>query len=280
MLGMLILGMFFMLFDQRRLVFTSLGACMLLCLYLKSTANSNIILPAKTSAPQVSTALINLSLSSSHLDETMETIKNTHVDVINFQEYTPDWHAFLREELQNTFPHRSFLTRIDPYGMAFYSKYPIVVSDTFFYDRIPNLYARIELGLSSYINLISTHTIPPVSTKAYNDMRNQFQYVAEYTVSLLGPVITMGHFNLPSWTDEISEFKILASLNDSRRDILPVSMHGSVSLMKVPVDHIFYTNDLECTEFAEITASDANHLGIVGNYQLIQQPDLIGMQIH
>ena len=64
------------------------------------------------------------------------------------------------------------------------------------------------------------------------------------------------------------EFKFNARLKDSRRDGIPRSPEGAVSFFGVPVDHIFFSEQLECTEFRVIKNENASHLGIVGTYQL------------
>ncbi len=272
MLGFLLLGMLLFFFNQRVLMYTSLVCCGALCIYLKSASNQNLRLPAQSEAPQLTCALINLSLSDD-FEITTQTIHNTTADVIVFQEYTPDWDDFLRTDLAATYPYRAVMTRIDPFGMAWFSKFPIIVADTFSAADIPNLLVNIELQTDVLVNMISVHTRVPSDAKAYRDIRRHFHEVSEYVDLLDHPVVIAGDLNLPSWTNEVMEFKLKSKLTDSRRDIIPASVEGSVSLFKVPVDHIFFSRDLECTSFQLITGARDGHLGIVGSYQLIEEEE-------
>ena len=270
MLGYLVLGMLLFIFNQRLLMYTSLGCCAVLCIYLKGASNQNLRLPAPTEEPQLSCALINLSLSED-FEVTRNTIRNTQSDVSVFQEYTPDWDDFLRNEIGTSYPYRSYMTRIDPFGMAWYSRYPIMLADTFSAADIPNLLINIELEEGTLVNLISVHTRVPSDANAYKSIRQHFHDVSQHIRALDYPVVVVGDLNLPSWTNEVMEFKLQSKLKDSRRDIVPTSLQGAFSLLKVPVDHIFYSGDLECTSFQEISGKAEGHLGIIGNYQLVGQ---------
>ena len=272
MLGYLVLGMLLFIFNQRALMFTSLCCSAALCIYLKSASNQNLRLPSPSEGPQLACALINLSLSDD-FEVTAQTIHATPADVIVFQEYTPDWDDYLRSDLAATYPHRAVMTRIDPFGMAWYSKYPIMLADTFSAADVPNLLVNIQLRPDLLVNMISVHTRVPSDANAYRHIRQHFHEVSEHIYSLDRPVVVAGDLNLPSWTNEVMEFKLQGKLSDSRRDIIPASTQGSVSLLKVPVDHIFFSGDLECTSFQAITGAREGHLGILGSYQLLAGKD-------
>lgn len=270
MLGFFALGMLMFVSNQRLLMYTSLICCALLCIHLKSTSNQNLRLPAQSEGPQITCALINLSLSDD-FEVTTNTIRSTPADVIVFQEYTPDWNDFLQSDLLDVYPYRAMMTRIDPFGMAWFSKYPILVADTFSAADVPNLLVKVKVMENVRVNLISVHTRVPSDANAYKHIRQHFHEVSEHMYSLRDPVLVAGDLNLPSWTNEVMEFKVQSKLTDSRRDITPTSMQGSVSLFKVPVDHIFFSEDLECTSFQVITGARDGHLGVLGSYQLIEK---------
>jgi len=97
---------------------------------------------------------------------------------------------------------------------------------------------------------------------------------------LKGPVITLGDFGLPSWSEEIKEFKFRNNLVDSRRDIGPSAVNKPILLFKIPIDHIFYSKEIECTGFHVIDGTSTNHLGILGKYQLKELASLTPETIH
>lgn len=273
MLGYLLFGMLLLVLGRDSLMLVSFASCAILCLHLKRTSYQSLRLASPTDEPKVALAMINLSLSDD-FEVTSGTIDMLTADLMLFQEYSPGWDDYLREKLRKTYPYQVEMTRIDPYGMAWYSRYPIVAADTFLAGGIPNLYVAVEPQKNKPIHFVSLHTFVPVNTNAYREIRNHLREVTRHVQSLDGPLVVAGDFNLPSWANEVRDFKQQAQLHDSRRDIVPASMQGSVSFFKVPVDHIFFTADLECTDFRVITGARDSHLGIYGCYQLVRDTDI------
>lgn len=270
MILFLMLGMGFLVINQKKLMFTSLLATGLLCLHLKNASDQSIRFPNENTRPQVSVAHIDLSLSDDYT-ETMHTIWSTDVDVISFQEYTPDWHNYLQRELAPRYPYHNTMTRIDPFGMALYSKYPLSDVDTLVFqemDDIPALYSSLWVDDDTEIHFITTHTVPAINHLAYERIREHFTLIGKYIEDLSGPVITLGDFSLPSWSSEIKDFKLITNLHDSRRDIVPAGFRKAVFAFRIPIEHIFYSSDIECTSFRVINSKTKSHLGIIGKYQL------------
>ena len=92
--------------------------------------------------------------------------------------------------------------------------------------------------------------------------------VSEFIKNLQGPAMVLGDFHLPPWSEEVQKFKTTSSLSDGRRDIHPRNIDGSMSLPRIPVEHILYTDVFECTSFSEIGNAVVGRIGITGSYQL------------
>jgi endonuclease/exonuclease/phosphatase (EEP) superfamily protein YafD len=270
MFANLLLAMFFLILDQRRLMFISLAACGVLALYLKGETDQSLKFPSNNENPHISVAHIDLSLSED-FNEAMHTILIADVDLISFQEYTPIWDEYLSSELTTRYPYRVTMKRIDPYGKAIFSKFPLSDNDTMNFegfDEIPSLHTAVMINDYTEIHVISTHTVPPVNERAYERIRDYFHEIGIYVGKLEGPVITLGDFSLPGWSNEIKEFKEFANLSDSRRDVMLRSTGYPIFFFNIPIDHIFYSNDFECTAFNSISGDKSSHMGISGKYQL------------
>jgi hypothetical protein len=63
--------------------------------------------------------------------------------LLSFQELTPDWNTHLIDRLASKYNYIQTLTRLDQYGMGFFSKLPIQNLDTIFYQQIPNLIGSV-----------------------------------------------------------------------------------------------------------------------------------------
>ena len=57
------------------------------------------------------------------------------------------------------------------------------------------------------------------------------------------------------------QLRAKTNLQNSRRDLVDGNL-------RVPYDHIFFSNALECTQFKEVKDVSQNYLGIVGTYQI------------
>ena len=265
MIGFLVLGLFFLLVDHRRLLFASFISCGLLCLFLKNTSNQHLRLPQNTGSPSFSIAHFNLANSSMDYLELMNYIIDVNADVVSFNEVTPDWDQYLDEVLGEHYRHHAELIRIDPMGLAIYSKMPLLDVDTLRKQSHSHLLAAISLGLRKRLNVVASYFLPPLTRKAYGDYRADLVHLSEALQSVKGSVINVGDFNLYDWSNELREFKNLTQLQSSRRDVSPSNIQGIKSLINFPVDHVFYSNELECNSFKEINDSIGNHLGIWAN---------------
>ena len=276
----LLLALLFLVLNQSKLMLTSFACCAGLAFFLKHTTNSNLIPAARTSEDNVTVAHFNLSASADY-ESTIDAILASDSDILSLQEVTPDWNILLKDALKEYFPHSRTIVRIDPYGIAVYSKYPMQSLDTFSVNNIPNIIGSIRAkGVGKHVYFISSVTKPPFSSKTYEDLKQQFDKISYYVKTLKSPVLTIGDYNVVSWSNEIQHFREKSHLKDSRRGFLPSYPTGYFSFFSIPVDHIFYSPDLECTDFKTITSSSSEHLGIQGTFQFISNFSNVNSRTH
>lgn len=269
MFGFLVVGFLFLALKQRRLMFISMMASAFLAFFLKMASNPDMMLLASNA--QTSIKIVHFNLAS--MDQEMDFqafINNLNPDIISFQEYTPSWDKHLPKYLYKSFPFVFKLVRSDRQGMALYSRVQTKESKTLDINGMPNI--SVELGEKyDNIHLIGSYINPDLN----KDMNtsHQLKQVAEHIRNLDQPVITLGDFNSVYWAQEIINFRDQAGLTNSRRNI-------SLSSLKMPHDHIFYSENLECIAFEEVMDENQNHLGVTGTYQLKKNAlDLSGVTI-
>ncbi len=259
----LFLGLLFLFFSDQSSMYVSFICCGILCLFLRT--RSPFFAPTQQGS-NFSIATFNLSLSDDNFDSTISTIINSGADIISIQEVTPDWYAYLDKNpsIKSLYPYDTSLVRMDFYGLAILSKYPFVKIDTFNYKHIPNFMGCIKHdSLNQEIYFITSHTTPPVSSRAYEKIDSHLSKIASKVLEIKKPIIAMGDYQVVPWSSEITRFKTLAKLTDSRRD-MPTTYF--------PHDHIFYSKELECTDFRSIGTNKTVHLGILGTFQIKGQP--------
>ena len=252
MLGFLGIGFLAFVFNQQRHMMISLLCCGVLCLYLKESSNKQMRLAEVTSSPSIRITHISLGNSEGDYDAMIKYLLGIDADFLSFQELTPDWNEHLLAGLSPKFNYVQTMTRLDQYGMGFFSKLPFQSLDTIYFNEIPNLATSVRMNGKEICNIISCQVVPPVNQSAFVSIGQHFNAVTEYMKSLKGPVMVLGDFHLPPWSEEVQKFKTTAKLLDGRRDIHPRNIDGSMSLPRIPVEHILYTDLFDCTFFSVI----------------------------
>jgi hypothetical protein len=224
-----------------------------------------------TADPSLRISHISLGNAESDYDSVIDYLLGIDADFLSFQELTPDWNSHLIDRLSPTFNYVQTLTRLDQYGIGFFSKMPFIKLDTFYFNDIPNLAGTVSLGLRGNCNIISSQVVPPVNQAAFTSIDQHFDSIASYIKEIEGSTVVLGDFHLPPWSAEVQKFRLSGDLQDGRRDIHPRNIDGSMSLPRIPVEHILYTDEFECTSFSEIGNAIVGRIGITGTYQL--QPE-------
>ncbi len=260
MLALALFGFIFLSLEQKRLMFICLIASAFMAFYLKMASNPDMMFPQKTSSATLKVAHFNLTSFDKENIDLEALISEINPDLLSFQEYTPDWDQHIPMLLYKMYPYAYKLVRIDPFGMAVYSKIPLKNTKTFNYSDIPNI--SIALGREyNDVHIIGSYITPPNLANSKNSSEEHLGFIANYINDLNKPVITLGDFNHVYWSRAIIEFRDKAGLSNSRRNI-------SLTSLQIPYDHIFYSDGLECIKFEEIKDGRQNHLGISGTYQI------------
>jgi endonuclease/exonuclease/phosphatase (EEP) superfamily protein YafD len=268
MLGLLALGIFSFVVENSKTMMMSLLCCGILCLYLKSSSNDKIRLPLENANPSLTITHISLGNAENDYATVIDYLMSIDADLLSFQELTPDWNAQLIDKLSSKYNYVQTVTRLDQYGMGFFSKLPFEHLDTIYYKEIPNLVASVKLRGHEECTIISCQVTPPVNQSAYSSIVDHFHFISMYMRQLSGSVVVLGDFHLPPWSKEVQKFKEESHLSDGRRDIHTRNLDGSMSLPRIPVEHILFSDAMDCTSFAEIGNSVVGRLGIVGTYQI------------
>lgn len=258
MFANLALGLLFLILNERKLLFTSFIACAVLCLYLKSSSNNVLKLPTKTIQESLNVAQLNIASTHEHIYETIESIKNTNVDILSIQEIAPDMALLLKNELNQLYPYKTIVHRKEDFlGIGIFSKIPFLSVDTFYMDDIPNLAVNVNCS-NQTTAVISSFVYPELSSADNSKVLAQFKAMESYIGKQSNPVIAIGDFNQLQFSNYLKDLKRESMLNDSRR----------FQFLDNPTDHILFSSHFDCVEFQTISNRFTNHLGIKGSYQL------------
>lgn len=265
MLGMLLFSMLSLVFSKTKVMFSGLICTAALCIFLKNASHHNLKLPEENTEQKLNVAHVNLGNITFDFNSILEILNNENIDIVSFQEFNPYWKTILTDQLSDQFPYSSLEVRIDPYGLALYSREPFIAADTFLCDGIPNMSVVVEKE-EKYFQVISSYLTPALDRKSLRLAAQQLDVIANKINDSDMPLIALGEYNMVYWTNEIRGFRAKTNLQNSRRDLIDGNL-------RVPYDHIFFSNGLECTQFKEIKDQSQNYIGIMGTYQIKKADD-------
>lgn len=269
LLGYLALALFFLLFNQKRLMFISFLCTAILAIFLKTMTNSEMKPPeAVKDMPIFKLAHFNVNNANEDFSETIDIILSTEADLISVQETTPYWDKILHEGLSSNYPHSFTHPDLGLFGMTVFSRKPFAYIDTVRYEEIPNIIGGLNLDEDNTIHFVGSHLLPALNYNYYERLTGHLDFIAEYCNQNEKPIITFGDYHTVPWSNEIADFRNATELQDSRRGFTPTFPHGGTTVFEVPIDHFFFSNDMECLSFSAVSTLYTNHLGIQASFQL------------
>jgi endonuclease/exonuclease/phosphatase (EEP) superfamily protein YafD len=197
-----------------------------------------------------------------HWQTSVESLIQSKADVLSILELTPDWEELLTNKLTKEYPYQALNTRIDIFGSAIFSKYPVARVDTLSLREVPHLKTTIQLPGELQTQIYSLNTNPPLFRTSLLDLRVQLKELAKDIELSNMPCVATGNFNLDQFADEIQDFRASSKLLDSRRTMSPS--------LYTPTNHIFYSKSFACLRFSNLYDTATLRIGIIGEYQFVK----------
>lgn len=267
----LIAGLAFLMLKQPRLTFLSFGGCLMISFFLKFSIKNNSIdrwreailseYQHKEETIEFSAAQFNLSNATSP-DNMLKAFRASGADLVSVHEVTPGWSQWLQDSLNAFYPYHHAMVDLGIFGMALFSKHPLVSVDTFYYEEIPNLRVCLQKnGLD--LCVVSVHTEPALNDYSLRRLEGHLETLTAQVGRMDMPLLVLGDFNSVSWSKELQRFMDSAKLLESRSGF----MDRQRSFWDVPVDHIFHSPRLGCADFSNLSDQEGHHLGIMATFQ-------------
>ena len=276
MVGFFFLGLVALICRQERLMKSSFLAVAVLAFMLRSSAVApfeglaasalafdQIEQTQPVSVSQYSTS--NLLIEGA---PSISTILSSNADLVTIQGLTPDWSDLLIDSLTHKYPHYYLFEDIGVHGLGLFSKMELGSVDSFLIGDVVQVSACLSgQETSPELTLVAVQTTPPVNNGSYQEMKAQLAALSDYVGGISGPSITIGDFNNMPWSNELSAFQSKANLQDSRRSLFPTYHEGAPHLFDRPVEHIFFSKDLQCIQYRAQRAG-STYIGSGATFQL------------
>jgi len=246
--------------DNKIGLYTGFGCAALLALYLKSASNNDLKNPTQDPDQDPITLLhVNLSLVTD-ASQIYDLISSEEVDVVSFQEYTPDWAQVIPPAMDSIYKYNYTDVRIDPYGKAIFSKSKMENIQIYSFDDVPNPIVEIKKNNISY-KIFSTYIIPPLNNISKAKASQQLITLANAIALSNQNIIVVGEFNQVYWSADLVKLRTKTTLLNSRKYQEPTNQ-------KMAYDQMFYSSPIECILFTDINDTNLVHIGCSGTFQI------------
>ncbi len=193
--------------------------------------------------------LINVNTESGIPARVSKIVEDYDPGILVLEEVNARWTQKLQPVTQ-TYPYSVVETREDNFGIALYSRYPIMKSDLVYlgHARVPCISALVEAG-SDVLTVLAVHTLPP-SGKHYSLLRNeQLAAIPALVREATAPVLLLGDLNVSPWSPYYTRLLRDSGLRDSSRGrgIQP-TWPADRPIWLIPIDHCLYSQGVHISD--------------------------------
>lgn len=273
-LGIVAFGLGVLAFKQKRLMLASMLSAGAICVYFDQLQSESPVVKPLTAAAhnqapsEIKLGHYNLSNHNGHPDVMLEYIAAQQTDIITLLEYQPGWDSIIEANLYASYPFRVIRPDLGYVGMAILSRLPIAPLDSVVSGSSKMFAVKVDLennagALGCYLNILPL--IP--GANAESNQQSMLAQVQERINANALPSLVVGEFSDPNWNNNLRNFRTNASLYNSRVGMMVVSPCDQFPNFRVPSEHIFYSQVLECTEFQPIGNPYSDYIGLTGAYR-------------
>jgi len=193
-----------------------------------------------------------------------EALESEQPDLVVFQEVSPDWLMALAE-LKSVYPHSYAEAREGNFGVAVFSKLPLVSvthvdSPPFAY---PTVIAKLRLG-EHVLNLVATHPTIPVSRELFAARNAQLDSLHEVLESLDGPTVLLGDLNASMWDVNYRALEMRSGLRNARKGFgVTPTWPTFMPLAMIPIDHVLVSAEINVRDVHAGPRIGSDHLPLV-----------------
>jgi len=206
----------------------------------------------------------NVLKENENKEETIELILSENADIVMLEEINEEWGRVLEEKMTEAYPYYKIHPREDFFGIAFFSKYPLTEVEVFDIHYYPVITAVADCGENN-VRVFGVHSKAPTTALNFENRNKHIELLADEINKHKEPILITGDFNAVPWDNAIIKFKEETGLTDSRTSLS--STFPSWGLFaKVPIDFIFYSAEISCSDFRTVGNNFSDHYGIAGDF--------------
>jgi endonuclease/exonuclease/phosphatase (EEP) superfamily protein YafD len=205
-------------------------------------------------------------------------VRQVSADIFGLVEPYKEQAAALQEVVQDLYP---YYYRSTGGNLSLFSRYRIIKART---DSLESphhsLFATLDVR-GKVVQVIVLRPPAPLTPTLFNRRNQVLRSLAEYVKKQQSPVILMGDFNTTSWSIYFREFVQRSGLRSASQGYglhptwyyatpktVVSSTHQLFRFIKIPIDHIFVSRNIEVNEITTGSAGVSDHRPLISRIRL------------
>ncbi len=213
--------------------------------------------------------LMNVNTGSGVPEKASQAIRDLHPDVLALEEVDDHWLSAFSITLR-AYPYSRTSPRDDNFGIALFSKYPLVRSAIrqIGEAEVPSIIAELDVP-DGRITVIATHPLPPAGRENSRLRNEQFTRLAEIVKQANSPVLLLGDLNATPWCSHFQRLLRQAGLRDSSqgRGVQP-TWPTFLPILLIPIDHCLHSSGIHVTRRTTGPRIGSDHYLLVVDFLL------------
>jgi endonuclease/exonuclease/phosphatase (EEP) superfamily protein YafD len=192
-------------------------------------------------------------------------------DLLAVIEYSEAWAERLRP-LTDAYPFRIELPRDDNFGIALFSRMPLLDGRSFELEGHPAIAVSVEYR-GTPVRVVAAHLMPPMSAAMAARRQRQLDALAAQLDATTEPTVLVGDFNLSPYSPHFGAFLADTSLQDAAAGQgLRYTWPAFMPLLGIPIDHCLTSRHWHTVNYRRLPAYGSDHLPVVVDLALSTNP--------
>lgn len=211
----------------------------------------------------------NVLRDNRHFGAAVEYVRMQEADVLVLLEVDAEWCAAF-DALRTRLPHRHAEARPDTFGVAIYSRWPLVRPQTIAADELghPLLVVRVDHPRRPF-TLLAAHPLPPISAELAAQRDRYLARLTKLAAASDGPTVVAGDLNVTSYAPRFTELVHTADLVDSRQGIgWQPTWPGAWWPLWIPIDHVLVSPEIGVRRRAVGPPLGSDHSPVIVDLEL------------
>lgn len=211
--------------------------------------------------------LANVWMENDKASALLAIIRESDPDMILAME-TNKWWTNKLAVLSATYPYKVIYPLDNTYGMALYSRFPLLGTDIKFlhYEHVPSFHTSVRLPDGTLFDLHAMHPVPPVPSKlpgSTHEKEVALLKVGEMVAERERPVVVAGDLNDVAWSKTLRLFGLKSGLGDVRvgRGFYN-SFNAHSPVFRWPLDHIYVSEAFRVVALERLPGFGSDHFPI------------------